>query len=337
MVALSSLLLMPEIPGTDVQFTVPYAIESPGPTFNTLGSVDGKEVVRVSGVPTDQTHGNLNMTTVAVTSGITLPQAIAEGLWSENSLVPIEQIFPQNISREEQQEVNDADFAASEASATTAALHYLDRPMEVQVAQVLDEGPAQNKLEAGDVVLKVDGKKVDSPEAVKSIIEEFAPGDEVDVTVKRGERETTQKVTLGERPHAKTPTAFLGITMQETSAEGIEVTYNLEDIGGPSAGLIFALAVVDKLDDRDISGGKFVAGTGTIDGEGNVGPIGGITHKIRASEEAGAEIFLAPAGNCAEVNAMHPEHIVVAKVSTLEEAVEALEGFQRGQTVATCE
>lgn len=337
MVVLGSVLVVPEIPGTDVQFTVPYAIEAPGPTFNTLGSVDGKDVVSIKGVPTDQTHGNLNMTTVAVTSGITLPQAIAEGLWSSNTLVPIEQIFPKNISREEQQEANDADFAASETSATAAALHFLGRPMEVKVAKVIDEGPASGTLQQGDVLQQINGKHIENPGDVKASIEQLAPGDDVAVTFKRGEQATTKTITLGERPHAHKSTAFLGVTMEEASAEGIEVTYNLKDIGGPSAGLIFALAVVDKLDPRDISGGNFVAGTGTIDTEGNVGPIGGITHKIVASQQAGADIFLAPAGNCAEVKAQHPEGIVVAKVNTLHDAVQALEDFQHGKSVPTCD
>ncbi|WP_188358292.1 YlbL family protein [Corynebacterium pelargi] len=334
MAALSALLVMPNIPGTDVHFLVPYAIEAPGPTFNTLGTVEGKEVVEIEGAPTDATNGKLNMTTVAVSSGITLTQAIAEGLWSSNTMVPIEQIFPQNVTPEEQREVNSADFAASEASATAAAMHYLDRPLAVEVAQVVPDGPAAEKLEQGDVIVAVDGQKISSPKQVKEAVSAHKPGQDLEVKVKRKGKETALKITLG--THPKDDAAFLGILMAQVPADGMKVTYNLKDIGGPSAGLIFSLAVVDKLDPADITGGAFVAGTGTIDEDGKVGPIGGIRHKIEASKNAGAEVFLAPKGNCADIDAKTSEGIEVAAVGSLEEAVDALSAHQRGEAMPTC-
>ncbi|AZA09791.1 Lon protease 2 [Corynebacterium pseudopelargi] len=334
MAALSALIVMPNIPGTDVHFLVPYAIEAPGPTFNTLGSVEGKEVVEIEGAPTDPTNGKLNMTTVAVSSGITLPQAIAEGLWSSNTMVPIEQIFPQDVSPEEQREVNSADFAASEASATAAAMHYLDRPLAVEVAQVVPDGPAADQLEQGDVILAIDNQQVSSPKQVKEAVADQKPGQKLALKVKRKDQEQTIDVTLGSHPN--NDAAFLGIVMAQVPADGMKVTYNLKDIGGPSAGLIFSLAVVDKLDPADITGGAFVAGTGTINEEGKVGPIGGIRHKIEASKDAGAEVFLAPKGNCAEIDAKTSEGIEVAAVGSLEEAIDALSAHQRGEAMPTC-
>ena len=130
---------------------------------------------------------------------------------------------------------------------------------------------------------------------------------------------------------------MLGILMTSEPAGGITVNYNLNDIGGPSAGMMFSLAVIDKLTPGALNGGKFVAGTGTINEDGQVGPIGGITHKIRAAEDDGAELFLAPGGNCDAVKRVHTEHMTVAKVDNLAEAVEAMEDFAAGRDVPACE
>ena len=114
------------------------------------------------------------------------------------------------------------------------------------------------------------------------------------------------------------------------------MTYNLNDVGGPSAGMIFALAVIDKLSPGELTHGRTVAGTGTINEEGQVGPIGGISHKLAGARDAGVELFLAPAGNCAEVNRVDSGEMVVAKVATLDDAVKALDDFAAGHDVLTC-
>ena len=115
------------------------------------------------------------------------------------------------------------------------------------------------------------------------------------------------------------------------------MNYNLNDIGGPSAGMMFSLAVIDKLTPGALNGGKFVAGTGTINEDGEVGPIGGIVHKVHAAQEAGAELFLAPADNCAEAVSRDTGDMVVAKVHTLDDAIEAMQNFAEGNAVETCE
>ena len=124
--------------------------------------------------------------------------------------------------------------------------------------------------------------------------------------------------------------------MEAIPAGGISVNYNLEDVGGPSAGMMFSLAVIDKLSPGELTGGKFVAGTGTIDDEGTVGPIGGITHKIQAAKDAGAEVFLAPADNCAEA-ASEDDGITVLKVTSIDDAISQLEAYNAGKDVVTCD
>lgn len=111
-------------------------------------------------------------------------------------------------------------------------------------------------------------------------------------------------MVLGKNPH--TGKGLLGVILVSVPADGATIEYNLEDIGGPSAGLMFTLAVVDKLSPGELTGGKFIAGTGTISESGEVGPIGGITHKIRAAKDAGAEVFLTPAANCGKLRPRRP-------------------------------
>ena len=107
-------------------------------------------------------------------------------------------------------------------------------------------------------------------------------------------------------------------------------------MGGPSAGLILAIAIVDKLDPGNSTGGAKVAGSGTIQPDGTVGPIGGVTHKIRAAHEAGATEFLVPAGNCAEAVQDPPGGIRLIEVETLGGALDALEVAATGGEPPTC-
>src|SRR5690606_11772826 len=105
------------------------------------------------------------------------------------------------------------------------------------------------------------------------------------------------------------------------------IDFNLANVGGPSAGMIFSLAVVDKLTPGDLSGGEVVAGSGTISGDGHVGAIGGITHKMLAARESGATVFLVPADNCEEAKSAPQEGMELVKVDTLATAVGALEAL----------
>ena len=129
---------------------------------------------------------------------------------------------------------------------------------------------------------------------------------------------------LGEHPD-DAGTAFLGIGMSAQPAGDVNVEYNVSGIGGPSAGLILSLAVIDKLSPGDLTEGRHIAGTGSIDGSGAVGAIGGITHKISAAREGGADMFLVPADNCAEALTAEAGDMPLIRVETLDDAVEALE------------
>lgn len=339
--ALVSLLGLPRIPGTNINLTVPYAAEGKGPTFNTLGEADGTPVVEIEGEKEDKTSGNLNMTTVSVRTNLTLAQALGRWIKSDDTLVPLEQVLPKGQTPEQVFQQNAASFAASESNATTSAMNYLHRPLETSVLEITDKSPAQNKLRIDDVVTKVDDKKITLPAELADAVKQHKPGDKVTLTVRRDGKEIRVPITLDETPkelrhNPHESGAFLGVTTVAQPAGDLKVRYNLNDVGGPSAGLMFSLAVVDKLSPGELSGGKFVAGTGTIDADGNVGPIGGITHKIRAAADAGAETFLVPAGNCQEAQSVSDAGAKLVKVDSLDSAVKNLEKINKGEEPETC-
>nr|WP_152822134.1 MULTISPECIES: PDZ domain-containing protein [unclassified Corynebacterium] len=333
--ALTALVSTDHIPGTDIALTVPYAAEGTGPSIDTLGTADGTEVVAVEGARTYPTAGRLNMTTVSVRSNMTLAQATARWLFTDDTLVPIEQIFPPGSTPEQVQESNQAAFSASEANATVAALNHLGLPLEVTAVGVIPQSPASGSLREGDVIEAVDDTPVDRPGQVRDLIGRRAPGEEVTVAVRRGDEQLRVPLALGEDPQ-EPGRARLGVLMGSESTDGVSVEYNLSDIGGPSAGLIFSLAVVDKLSEGELTGGKFVAGTGTIAEDGTVGPIGGIKHKVRAASQLGAELFLAPTSNCREALSGNAGDTVIAAVDTLDDAIAAMSDFAAGREVRTC-
>ncbi|MCQ9343072.1 YlbL family protein [Corynebacterium kozikiae] len=332
---LGLLVTVDHIPGTSINLTVPYAAEGPGPTFNTLGEVDGQDVVEIEGAELDPTSGNLNMTTVSVRTGMTLAQALGRWLLTNDTLVPIEEIFPQDMTEEEVQEANQQAFSTSEAAATIAAMNYLNLPVNINVAEVLEDSPAQGVLQPGDTLLRVNGEPVTGAAQVRDTIRALAPGTEITITYQRDGQESEGKVVLGASPD-DADRALLGVLMEAAPASGIDVTFHLEDIGGPSAGMMFSLAVIDKLSPGELNGGKFVAGTGTVDDSGEVGPIGGIVHKVDAARQAGAEVFLAPRANCAEAVSREHGDMTIIAVDSIEDAIAELEAYNSGQAVETC-
>ncbi|WP_295805496.1 PDZ domain-containing protein [uncultured Corynebacterium sp.] len=330
-----ALLSVDRIPGTDITLTVPYAAEGPGPVVDTLGEVEGMQVVDVEAPETYQPTGQLNMTTVSVRTNMTMAQALGRWLFTDDTLVPIENIIPQGKTDEEVQEANQQAFTQSESAATVAAMDYLNEPVRIEVAQVLNDAPAAATLHDGDIITAVNSEPVTEPGEVQEKVRGLSPGDDVTLDITRDGKERTEKVTLGAHPEDK-DIPLLGILMTSVPTEDITVDYNLQDIGGPSAGMMFTLAVIDKLSTEDLTGGVKVAGTGTIGEDGQVGPIGGIVHKVRASRDAGAQLFLSPAENCAEAISRDTGDMVVAKVHTLDDAITAMHDFAAGDEVETC-
>ncbi|GAA3622942.1 S16 family serine protease [Streptomyces chitinivorans] len=120
------------------------------------------------------------------------------------------------------------------------------------------------------------------------------------------------------------------------SEDEVEVELRLADVGGPSAGLVFALGVVDEIDDGDLTGGRTIAGTGTITARGEVGPVGGVPLKTQAAARDGATVFLVPEAECDDARTELPEDLRLVPVTTLEGALNALRALRDGGRVPGC-
>lgn len=342
-IALSGILLVALV-AVAFLLPVPFVTMSPGPTENTLGTVDGKPIVEISGEKTYPVDGALSLTTVAVTSPdqrLDLPSAIGAWLDPTVAVLPRSYIYSEDETPQEVEQRNEYAMNTSQQDAIAAALAVLGRPVRkdsVVVLSVNGDMPAFGKLEVGDLIREVDGKPVTEPEDVVEAVSRHRPGDDVHFVVTRNDERKKVTVTTTEAPDDP-DRAMVGITPAMGYDFPIDVTIHLgQEIGGPSAGTMFALAIVERLGKESLTGGKHIAGTGTIDAEGNVGPIGGIQQKIAAAERDGAEVFLVPAGNCAEAVSAPVDDIRLVRVEKLSDAVASLRALADGeQNVPGCE
>lgn len=312
---------------------VPYVMLGPGPTVDTLGQADGKQVIEVNGASTSNSAGQLRLVTVGVTEQIWLVDAIRGWLNDDDAVVPEEIIFPRGQSRQEVNEQNARDFKESQTSAETAALRKLGYPIKVTVTEVNTGAPAQGKLQAGDELTSVDGTAVDSAATLPDQIQAKPVGTTLTIGYTRNGQPgtTTIATTAGDGGVPR-----LGIVVENKQPHPFDLKIDLDKIGGPSAGLMFALGIIDKLNPTDLTGGKIIAGTGTIDDEGKVGPIGGIPQKLVGAKAAKATVFLTPADNCAEALGAPQPGLTLARVSTLDDALAALQAVREGRQPALC-
>jgi PDZ domain-containing protein len=315
--------------------TVPYVALRPGPTFDTLGVVAGKTVVDIKGTQTYPTTGHLNMTTVSVVDNVTLYTALALWISGRSELLPRDEVFQPGLSDQQVENQNKQMFRDSEANAEAAALHYLGYPIDVVTGQIVSGGASSGKLAVGDRLLALDGHEVHTAQQAVDLLAGSHPGQVIHVRFQRGDT-SPQEATITLGTGAQAGRGYLGVGLTEKADVPFTVTINLGDIGGPSAGLMFALAIVDKLTPGALTGNTFVAGTGEITAAGQVGPIGGIPLKMVSAREAGATVFLVPAGNCAEAVQQAPAGLRLVRVGTLTDAVHALDQLRVGQAPPHC-
>ncbi|GHI19380.1 hypothetical protein Shyd_07510 [Streptomyces hydrogenans] len=331
-----------------VLIPVPYSEMSPGPTVNTLGEARGEPVLQISGRKTYPTDGHLNMTTVRVTSAdykMNAVEAVYGWLTHDNVVVPHDTLYPDGKTEEESSQENAEEFSQSQESAKVAALDELGIPFttRVVVASVVKDSPAEGTLHAGDVIKAVDGAEVTEPADVAEQVTKREPGEKVVFTIvpakeaaaaekAHKEATVTRKVAITTAKSEEGDRAIVGIQAGTDHVFPFTIDIKLADVGGPSAGLMFALGIVDKLTPESLTGGKFVAGTGTIDDDGKVGPIGGIQMKLVGARNAGAEYFLTPADNCATAAGDTPDGLTLVKVDTIADATASLEKLRKGDT-----
>jgi PDZ domain-containing protein len=312
---------------------VPYVAMSPGPIENTLGNVDGKPIIKIDGRRTYPTKGQLDLTTVAVTSPdqkLDVVGVIAGWIDPSVAVVPRDYIYPPDQTPAQVQQQNAEQMETSQQSAIAAAMREVGVkvPAAVQVQAVVEKSPAVGRLKAADIIVAVDGTKTTSAQQVVDLVGKHKPGDRIRLSVRRADKPLDVTITTGRSPDDPNR-AFVGVQPLDGFDFPFPVTVNLgQDIGGPSAGTMFALAIVDKLTTDNLTGGKHIAGTGTIEADGKVGPIGGIQQKIAGAKRGGASTFLVPADNCAAAAGAPTDGIRLVRVATLHDAVTALEALR---------
>lgn len=316
---------------------LPYAVMSPGPTVNTLGTLQGedKPLITVSGLSTYPAEGTLNFTTVSVAGGPGFPVDVwtVVGAWidPDQDVFPVDQVFDPAASEEQLAEENAVQMEGSQEEATAVALRALGHkvPTHIVIASLLESSEAKDILKKGDRLVRVGGVAVTDADTVRDGLQSVKPGEAVTVEVTRnGQRLKLVAPTI---KGAEGRTA-LGILLSLDHDFPAKVTISAGDVGGPSAGLMFALGIYDKLTPGSLTGNHAIAGTGTVDDDGAVGPIGGIRQKLVGASDDGADFFLAPADNCREIVGHIPEGLEVFKVATFAEARVAVEGIAAGHT-----
>ncbi|HET9646848.1 MAG TPA: S16 family serine protease [Microlunatus sp.] len=315
---------------------VPYVAWSPGGTHNTLGDVPvkagepghGQPMIQISGTPTYPTTGELDLTTVSVTSAasrLSLPEALAAYWLPDRDTLPRDSVYPPGTSADDAQQRESQLMTGSQDNAIVAALReagqpVIERPM---ITAVTIGAPAYGKLEPGDLILSIGDTTIKKVDDVGTAIRSYAVGDPVRFVVSRqGQGKTIVVNTAASGGQSGVP--VVGITVGTGYSYEPDISFDLgEQIGGPSAGLVFALAIYDKITPGPLLDGRHVAATGSITATGTVGPIGGIQQKIAGAQRAGASVFLVPIDNCKDLAGIDTQ-LSLVKVETLDSAVTAL-------------
>ncbi|WP_370618349.1 YlbL family protein [Mumia qirimensis] len=309
---------------------VPYVTMRPGPTVDALGDYDDKPVLEIEGAKTYPTEGEIRLTTVSVTradSRVSLPQAVMAYVNPKEAVVPRDLVYPEGQTAEESKQENAVQMQSSQLTSEAAALTEAGYEVEsvVTVASVAKDGPSAGVLEVGDVLVSVDGKKVTGTEQAVSLVSSQEPGSVITVEIRRDDKPKTVEVTSEKSPDDPTK-ARIGVSLGSDVELPFTITNNLgASIGGPSAGLVFALSLYDMLTPGALTDGETIAGTGSIDAAGTVGPIGGIQQKLAGAADADATVFMVPDGNCEEAAASDDFGMRLVRVATLDDAINALE------------
>lgn len=311
----------------------PYVIEQPGPVVNTLGSllIDGVEepVISVSGTETFETSEQLNlltMTTVGTPDNPLSWLRLLPALLDETQrIVPAREVFPEDLTPEERREMGRLMMEQSQLTATAAALNAADIEFdeELIVLTIGDRSPADGHLKVGDRILTVNGVAVEGFADLRAQIARNGAGQAATFVLERGGEFVEVLLVPEEREASDYP--VVGITVETRYTFPFQVDISLDRIGGPSAGMMFALAIYDELTPKAVAGTLNVSGTGTIDEHGNVGAIGGLPQKVWAASSVNSDVLLFPASNCEDLPATLPHNLTLVPVTTLDEAIRTLE------------
>lgn len=320
---------------------LPYVVYRPGLTVDVLGSDDEGEIIQVDGHEVHDAEGELRMTTVSVTqpeADVHLFTLLHAWLSPADAVVPWDAVYEEDTTTEENKTQGAVQMVSSQDNATAAALTKLgyDVGRAVEVVAVGDGAPADGVLEVRDLVLAVGGTPVSTPDEAIAQIRETPAGEPVELQIRRDGQEQTVSVT----PEDEGGTPRIGATIGVGYTFPFDVKVDIDPaIGGPSAGLMFSLAIYDTLTPGSLTGGAVVAGTGEIGPDGAVGPIGGIQQKIAGADRDGADLFLVPAANCTDALGADNGDMRLVRVETMSQAVDAVETWAEDHTadLPSCE
>jgi len=311
---------------------LPYATYAPGLTVDVLGEEGGAEIISVEGHPTYRDDGELRMTTVYVSLAgpdgeKRLPELVRTWLDGDDAVYPYDVVHPEGQTREQDERDGAVDMVTSQDTAIAVALTEMGEEVEPElgVSYVEEGSPADGKLQVRDLFLAANGQEVTEAEQVTAAVQAATKADPAELTVLRGSEERTVEVVPA--PLADGSTG-IGISLGPLYRFPYQVSVNIDPaIGGPSAGLMFSLAIYDTLTPGSLTDGHDIAGTGTISADGAVGPIGGIEQKIAGAREAGAELFLVPPDNCEEALRVEEPGLRLVKADTMHDARQAIEAW----------
>lgn len=307
---------------------VDYVVLSPGPAMDVAPFISIEN-------GRSRPRNLFYLTTIYSDMDATVGKLVQAQFSQDYQVLPKREVVPPTMSTEEYMELIMEMMDESKTVAKISALRYLgydvDTTGEGAVVQELMAGTmAQGILEVGDVVLEAQGQRIQMATDLVNLVRREQPGATVSLRVQRGEDVFETGVRTKESD-SEPGIAVIGILIK-TYRFGhnlpVSVDIDSENIGGPSAGLVFALAIVDALDKDGLGLGRRIAGTGTISLDGSVGPVGGVAQKVVGAEEVGAECFLVPTANAEEARRV-ARRIQVVPVDTLEDAASHIKSLGR--------
>ena len=342
-VAIVSSLLFVMLAVALVVIPVPYVAWRPGQTVDVLENADeGGAVIEISGLPTFDTDGQLLMTTVSTTrvdSTLSLPEVVFVFMANDSDAMPREVIYPPGKSSSQVQDEAVAMMDKSRINATVAAFRAAGVPVTElpRVESVVFSGPSADRLQPGDLITAVDDIEMKTRENVIAQVATHAVGDVIVFTLLRDGQELTESVTSSaSNTDARRP--VVGISLDTGFQYAPQVDFGVDEgVTGPSAGLVFALGLYDRITEGHLIAEGVVAGTGEIDPDGRVSRIGAVREKIKGAERDGATIFLVPEDNCSDIGDLATD-VTLVRVGTLKDSIAALQLMNEGKTaeVPTC-
>ncbi len=319
-----------------IPISMPYYALSPGPVS------DVSDYVHVDN-PSTTTRGELFFLTVSLQE-VNVVEWVAAKLDSHVDLAPQQNIRPAGVSEEELRQQNLDSMERSKENAKYVALNYLGYDVTYEgsgalVSSTIEDSAAQGVLQPGDVIVAVNGEKVEFSSDAVDLIGGRAPGDRLLLTVERTDPEDPNSTETLDVPLVLGPYRYVeedgtvvddpnrgmaGVMLTDAEVHivfPVNVEIDSQNIGGPSAGLMFTLEIIDELTEQDITHGHRIAGTGTINADGEVGPIGGMRQKTFGAIAAGAEYLLVPSDNYQEAVEAAGDDIKVVEVTSIDDAM----------------